>query len=226
MLFTFGFDPFVLKTFLWSVPPPLAIYYLFKTAVARGWVKPKHNTVFERITGMVEFTVKGRRQRLPFDEFDPYISEGVSRSGYAHYYLRLIHRYSPLQVTNPYARDEPWEIERDWEELQQSMDVSKPLPDIPIWELARDIDPTTVEYDRRMGRPARFWKHQDPEEVRSWTDASREALREYPWGLTREEAQATGWTPSGCGEGEAIWGRPPRQAPEAAPDASDGATAA
>jgi len=58
-----------------------------------------------------------------------------------------------------------------------------------------------------MGRPARFWKHQDPEEVRSWSSASREALSKYPWGLTREEALAVGWTPSGYGEGEAIWAK-------------------
>ncbi len=191
--------------------PFLAVYFFCKIAVERGWVKDKNNTVFDRCTGMVEFTLKGKRERLPFDEFDAYISEGVGPNGIAHYYLRLIHRYSPVQVTNPYSRYEPWEVERDWEELQQSMDVSKPLPDIPIWELAREIDPTTREYDRKQGRPKRFWAHQDPEEVRRWADASREALKRYPWGLTRGEALRTGWTPSGYGEGDAIWKRWPRK---------------
>jgi hypothetical protein len=211
LLLTLGFDYSVLKLFLMFVPVQVGIYYLCKLAVDRGWVKSRHNTRFERLTGMVEFTLKGRRKRLPFDEFDPYVSEGVGPNGIARYYLRLVHRYSDVLVTNPYSRYEPWELERDWEELQRVMDISKPLPDIPRWELARKADPTTRDYDRRVGRPALFWLHQDPEEVQSWADASREALKRYPWGLPRGEALRSGWTPSGYGEGEAIWKRWPRK---------------
>jgi len=54
------------------------------------------------------------------------------------------------------------------------------------------------------GRPSDFWARQDPEEVSRWHDASREALSEYPWGLTHEEAIAASWRPWGYGDGDQI----------------------
>ncbi len=188
----------------WLVLPFLTVFTLSKTAIKRGWVKDKNNVVLNRCTGMVEFTWKKERRQIPIDEFDPYISTSVGPNGVANYYLRLIHRYSDAAVVNTYSRYETWEIERDWEEVLQVMDVSKPLPDIPVWELARQIDPTTIEHDRKTGRPPDFWRQQDPKEVSRWEDASREALRNYPWGLPRNQALAYGWQPSGFGDGEQI----------------------
>ena len=193
-----------IKTFEITVLPFLAVFYLSKTAIKRGWVKDKNNAILNRCTGMIEFTHKKERRQIPFDEFDPYISTGVGPNGVAHYYLRLIHRYSDAAVVNPHSRYETWEVEGDWERLQCFMDISRPLPDEPRYELLRCLDPTTIEYDRKTARPQDFWRQQDPEEVSRWADASREALRNYPWGLSRNEALAYGWQPSGYGDGEQI----------------------
>ncbi len=199
-----GLDDMTIKTFEITVLPFLAVFFLSKTAIKRGWVKDMNNVVLNRCTGMVEFTWEKKRKELPFDEFDPYMSTGVGPNGVAHYYLRLIHRYSDAAVVNPHSQYETWEVEAEWERLQCFMDISKPLPDIPMYEITRLSDPTTIEHDRKTGRPPDFWRQQDPEEVSRWADASREALRNYPWGLTRDQAIAFGWQPSGFGDGEQI----------------------
>jgi len=199
-----GFDSAALWVIQYFILPPIVIYFLFKTAIKRGWVKDKNNVVLNRCTGMVEFTHKKERRQIPFDEFDPYMSTGVGPNGVAHYYLRLIHRYSDAAVVNPHSQYETWEVEAEWERLQRFMDISKPLPDIPIYEITRLLDPTSIEHDRKTGRPPDFWRQQDPEEVSRWADASREALRNYPWGLTRDQAITFGWQPSGFGDGEQI----------------------
>ena len=41
------------------------------------------------------------------------------------------------------------------------MDTSKPLPDIPMWEEFRHLDPVTAEHDRRSGREPRYWREMD-----------------------------------------------------------------
>ncbi|HEB98273.1 MAG TPA: hypothetical protein ENJ05_02075 [Thiotrichales bacterium] len=203
-LLTGGFREFTLWAWQYFSLPFLLVYFLGKTAIKRGWVKDKNNVVLNRCTGMVEFTYKKERRQIPFDEFDPYISTGVGPNGVAHYYLRLIHRYSDAAVVNPHSQYETWEVEAEWERLQRFMDISKPLPDIPMYEITRLSDPTSIEHDRKTGRPPDFWRQQDPEEVSRWADASREALRNYPWGLTRDQAIAFGWQPSGFGDGEQI----------------------
>ncbi len=201
----YGPDIFDLQIIIFFVLPCFAIYFLSRTAIKRGWVKDRNNVVLNRCTGMVEFPWKGGRRSLPFDEFDPYVYTAVSPSGAGHYYLRLVHRYSPVSVGNPHSRYELWELERDWEYVQAFMDISRPIPDVPAWEIGRKVDPTSIEHDRRCGRPQDFWRRQDPEEVRRWEEASREALSRYPWGLRREEALAMGWRPSGYGDGERLW---------------------
>ncbi|SDM76526.1 hypothetical protein SAMN05192555_11917 [Franzmannia pantelleriensis] len=47
--------------------------------------------------------------------------------------------------------------------LQRYMDTSQPLPDTPLWEEFRPLDPTSLEHDRRSGRPPRYWRDMDDE---------------------------------------------------------------
>ena len=48
-----------------------------------------------------------------------------------------------------------------WDFIQNYMDVSRPLPDLPQYEEYRHLDPTTAEYDRLTGRNPRFWIDMD-----------------------------------------------------------------
>ncbi len=166
---------------------------------------------------MVSFNVS-RRKRVsyPFDEFDAYVSIGVSRSGGGNFHLRLIHRYTGASVANPNPHSKNWEAEGEWELLQAFMDTSRPLPDIPLFELERQIDPASIEHDCRTGRPRHWWRYQDEDEVSKWALASAEAKERFPWGLTRAEAIAFGWQPSGYGDGEQIRQRKQAESGQAA----------
>ncbi|PPC75659.1 hypothetical protein C4K68_19370, partial [Pokkaliibacter plantistimulans] len=50
------------------------------------------------------------------------------------------------------------EAERLWSFVQQYMDISKPLPDVPLWEFFRQLDPTTRAFDARRQRKRRLWR--------------------------------------------------------------------
>ncbi|MBB1396102.1 hypothetical protein [Pseudoalteromonas sp. SG44-8] len=44
-----------------------------------------------------------------------------------------------------------------WECYVRFMDLSKPLPDVPVYERHRHLDPITAEFDKRNNRPDEFW---------------------------------------------------------------------
>jgi hypothetical protein len=48
-----------------------------------------------------------------------------------------------------------------WDFIQNYMNVSRPLPDLPQYEEYRHLDPTTAEYDRLTGRNPRYWIDMD-----------------------------------------------------------------
>lgn len=62
------------------------------------------------------------------------------------------------------------------------MDVDQPLPDLPILEQSRHLDPVTAAYDKTQNRPERRWRDMD---VKAWRRKEARALREklaaYPW---------------------------------------------
>src|SRR3546814_16025216 len=45
-----------------------------------------------------------------------------------------------------------------WDTLQRYMDVTQPLPELPILEQFRHLDPTTAEHDRQSKRDPRRWR--------------------------------------------------------------------
>ncbi|MGD8570601.1 MAG: hypothetical protein PVJ39_21110 [Gammaproteobacteria bacterium] len=152
------------------------------------------------------FTWKKERITLPFDEFDVCMPAGTRPTGSHDYYLRFVHKYSDKWFQHPTAKDNAWEVEQDWEFWQQYMDISQPLPDIPKLEPYRDRDPVTADWDKQHHRPKDYWKNLDMDKARAMQRKSRQAAEVYPWGLSRDEAMAAGWRPSGVGEGD--WRRP------------------
>ena len=48
-----------------------------------------------------------------------------------------------------------------WDFIQNYMDVTRPLPDIPALEAYRHLDPVTADHDRKNKRSARHWRDMD-----------------------------------------------------------------
>jgi len=183
-------------------------YKLARLTLRRGWVKDKNNTVFDRRTGMMTLTWKGKRHSIPFVELEAGTRHIVNHPGIVRYHLFLYHRPTGMFAQHPGGHEHPWQVEVEWEYLQHFMDISRPLPDIPMSEPFRHKDPVTAEHDRRTGRPEHYWRDIDFDKADAMQDKSMEAAKDFPWGKTREEAMLWGWQPSGFGEGEPDKGKP------------------
>jgi len=127
-----------------------------------------------RRTGMVKVWQYPRKRPLrpakpptiienPFYEFDAWCCARVDRHGTL-FDLVLSHRYSKLDVTvgdilgtHGHAKM----CYAFWDFIQNYMDVTRPLPDFPLLEEYRHLDPITAEHDRKTGRPARYWRDMD-----------------------------------------------------------------
>ena len=159
-----------------------------------GKVRHKIAAEFHRRTGMVRCLQNGHWLEPPFDEFDPCVRLRINRAE-AGCFIHLIHREGKalfLLATETL----PWQAWWEWELLQQYMDISRPLADIPYYEKYRHLDPATAEYDKKWGRPKDFWYNMDMELADHMRMQSDKAAQSYPWGCTREEALAQGWRSS------------------------------
>jgi hypothetical protein len=136
------------------------------------WVKPSRGPIWElnRRTGLVtvfdyknngEYKKNGTIGELtaPFYEFDAYISATPDRQGLPVNVLYLAHRYRDI-VINFRPIMPPGEGEllcALWDFIQNYMDTSRPLPDLPRYEEFRHLDPVTAAFDRKVNRNPRLW---------------------------------------------------------------------
>jgi len=180
--FTQGLTSVVLKTAPWFLGVPLACWAIGSLVVNKftNWVvRPSKGPLWElnRRTGMVtifDYDNMGEYQRsgtigefsYPFHEFDAYISSGPDRQGLIWHQLHLVHRYHDLAIDlSPIVSKDSSMAPHfaAWDFLQNYMDTSRPLPDIPLLEQHRAQDPVTAEHDRRTARPERYWRNMDDE---------------------------------------------------------------
>ncbi|WP_243246836.1 hypothetical protein [Pseudomonas maioricensis] len=141
------------------------------------WVKPSRGPIWElnRRTGLVtlfdynnngEYKKNGTIGELtaPFYEFDAYIVSVAERQGSMNHILFLAHRYRDIVIdfSSLVNLDNRWQMPCAlWDFLQNYMDTSGPLPELPRYEEFRHLDPTTATYDQKTGRPPRFWIDMD-----------------------------------------------------------------
>ncbi|MBF8221913.1 YihY/virulence factor BrkB family protein [Halomonas sp. 328] len=117
--------------------------------------------------------------RLPFHEFDCYLQSTPSHQGLPQFNLSLVHyrQEAYVALVGMFGASSTHEEQRAaWDMVQRYMDTSQPLPDTPLWEEFRPLDPTTREHDRRTGRPPRYWRDMDDETYQQQVRAHQEKL--------------------------------------------------
>ena len=142
---------------------------------------------FNRTDGMLRFKRRFRKLFVaPFEEFDPVLQLLPSGYGSHDYAIWLHHRYSENKVclatkVHSLGLDQANAL-AFWDCLQRYMDVTQPLPDLPVLEQSRHLDPVTAAHDSRTGRNPRRWRDQDLEDWKAnGSKHLRQQLQEHRW---------------------------------------------
>lgn len=142
---------------------------------------------FNRRNGTLTLARRFRKPFVaPFYEFDPVMQLLPTGHGGHDYALWLRHRYDGTKVC--LARKvhtlglDKHNLYAFWDTLQRYMDVSQPLPDLPVLEQSRHLDPVTAAHDAATGRNPRKWRDLD---IETWKRREGKKLREkvanHPW---------------------------------------------
>ena len=153
---------YVINATLILIVLPLTIFLVCKALLNSNIVKNKNQTYFDRASGMLSMVVaKQERVNTPFAQLDGYWHSSTSAAGSRHYHLYMESRivYPGSGVGHPDFKNAPWKNALQWELMQAFMDISRPLPDIPEFELWRDLDPVTAAHDQRTGRDPHYWRN-------------------------------------------------------------------
>ena len=169
-----------IQLFSWLLGLPLLCWAIGSIVIKHFpnlWLKPSRGPIWElnRRTGLVtvfdyknngEYKKNGTIGELtaPFYEFDAYIATSPDSKGMPMNVLYIAHRYRNIMINFGALLCPGPEVQSAcalWDFIQNYMDVSRPLPDLPQYEEYRHLDPTTAEYDRRTGRNPRFWIDMD-----------------------------------------------------------------
>lgn len=118
---------------------------------------------FNRQTGMLTI---GRRFRKPFSapfyEFDATLEFRPGPHGNSGFAIWLHHRYADVEVfLGGKLQSLGMNLEEAlafWDSLQRYMDVTQPLPDLPLLEQFRHLDPVTAAHDQQHSRQPRRWR--------------------------------------------------------------------
>ncbi|WP_246533205.1 hypothetical protein [Pseudomonas lalucatii] len=142
---------------------------------------------FNRKTGMVTITRRFRKPFVaPFYEFDTTMEFRPGAHGSGGMALWLHHRYADCEIflggkMHPLGLTSE-EALAFWDCLQRYMDISQPLPELPVLEQFRHLDPTTAEYDRQNKRDPRHWRDMP---YRAWQGRGQSETmkrnQKYPW---------------------------------------------
>ncbi|WP_260416477.1 hypothetical protein [Pseudomonas cichorii] len=172
----------------------LGTFLYFMGAIGFDCLLWLHSTIsrhdgseFNRVDGMVRFKRRFRRLFVaPFEEFDPVLTLLPSGYGSHDYIITLYHRYTNQKI---YLATKMHSLGLDkanalafWDCLQRYMDVTQPLPDLPVLEQSRHLDPVTAAHDASTGRNPRRWRDQA---ITGWKTSGEKKLnaqlQRYPW---------------------------------------------
>jgi hypothetical protein len=133
-----------------------------------GYITNKIPSVWvelNRTTGMLHIPRKNMPPAdIPFAEFEPRIVTSSMPGRFTHN-LQYVHK-SGL-IIFPVGEQVTADVYLRAAYLEQFMDITQPLPDVPILESYREKDPTTVAYDKANNRNPRYWRDKTKEEIQA-----------------------------------------------------------
>ena len=142
---------------------------------------------FNRQTGML--TIGRRFQKTfsaPLYEFDATLEFRPGPHGNSGFAIWLHHRYTSVEVfLGGKIQSLGMSLEEAlafWDTVQRYMDVTQPLPELPILEQFRPLDPVTAKHDQQSKRDPRRWRDLP---YQAWERRGRAEMikrnREYKW---------------------------------------------
>lgn len=148
---------------------------------------------FNRRTGMVTkwrysfWTGKQRKViSKPFVEFVAYRQTLWGRMMGIPHFLYLYHKgrgQFSIGSKNLINLKTGGDVMAFWDFLQCYMDISQPLPDSPLLEVARSFDPVTREHDKRNKRPERYWRDMSKQQMRKQAYAMFDRIERLARGI-------------------------------------------
>ena len=114
--------------------------------------------VFERTTGKIYWHHSETQKVVVMDFKDcvPYITGAYTPMGTGAINYGYLYN-TKLKISIPIATRSYRDSVLAWNFLVNYMDTSQPLPDIPLFESVRHLDPTTKAYDQKTGRDPDYW---------------------------------------------------------------------
>lgn len=167
------YDSFYEEVIGFSIFPafPLSLWLICKLLYTLLPIKHGIGSPWElnRQTGLVSTYNKKKPKEppqintAPFAEMDAFMARKLDRFGFT-FTLVIAHRYSSMTVPVGDLIGDTSALENCemlWDFIQNYMDISKPLPDITLFEDCRSKDPTTAAYDQQTNRNPRYWIDMD-----------------------------------------------------------------
>lgn len=129
-----------------------------------------------RRTGMVCFPQKGKKPdiEIPFSEYEP---RSYLATGNANMYHKLVYVHKTGKHTFSAGQRVIGDVYTKAAYLEQFMDITKPLPDIPPLEWCRDKDPTTAHYDKKTNRDTHYWRNKTYDEIEGLCQKIRKKIK-------------------------------------------------
>lgn len=139
------------------------ILWKFSIWIARKLPDNKFRKL-KRRTGMICFPQRGKKPdiEIPFSEFEPRYYVGASPSTLFH---RLVYVHKSGNPIFSAGENTIGDVYTKAAYLEQFMNITKPLPDMPNLEWCRDKDPTTAAYDKATHRDPNYWRNKSSKEI-------------------------------------------------------------
>lgn len=122
---------------------------------------------FDRPSGQVLFIDKHGeiKKSYAFKDFIPLCMQDFTPAGAVKYTTGLLHKETGLTICIEHESVTRGVLA--WNYLLQFMDVTQPIPDLPMQEQTRHLDPTTLAYDKKTNRDPYYWRKMDREQMKA-----------------------------------------------------------